>query len=171
MKKLLTLMLLLVFAFCAGCEERVDEATSPSIDVNREPEVLIFDTQKNEPEPSKETGASSQLVLHPNMKGESKADEAMALTENLKEDAELGVSVLSKYSDNRYYHLYLSVKNEGKAVNTLTCIYSIMTRRGRPIQTDQRGKYIAPLETWVFYQRYNKGSSTARWVFKATRRK
>ena len=172
MRKQIVLLILLLLVSITGCEEKQEKRPISLINGDRTPEVLIFDSDRKEPERiEKDSGSGTQIVLHPDMVGKSKIEEALAYTANLPEDSEISMSVLSKFMDSSRYYVYLKIDNTGKGGKHINVYIFHYDKTGKIYTASVSSKYVAPKETWILYKAFYRNRRDVKWVFKATRRK
>lgn len=165
------LLFLVLFSGCGKAEK--GKNASSLIDVNRAPEVLIFDKDKNEPTPLPASSADMKMsvVLHPDMRDKSKMDEVMALSANGKEDSQIILRPLARYMDSRYYILILAViNNSNKGRNVLIYRYAY-DKKGRLVSSAKENRYLASKEQHIARLTFRRGGREVRWVIKATFRR
>lgn len=164
--------LLVVFVFIlAGCKT-VPKNESTGLDLERQPEVLIFDKEKIDARPlGTSAGPPVSVVLQPNLKGLPKTEEVLALSDNSPDDSSLVLKVLSKYQSGTNYILIYSVTNtDSKGRNTLFYRYGY-DELNRIISSTVVNRYLASQEQFIERIVYSATGGETRWVLKCTYRR
>ena len=143
------------------------------LDLNRNPEILIFDKDKVNPEPLNEYRKPTlSVVLQPDIKGESKLEEAVALTEYEGEDNNgLEIRTLGKYmSGTKCYLIYALVNRASRGRQILTYFYGY-DKSGRLVTSRKESRHLSSMEQHIATFSFYKTGREVRWVIKATFRK
>ncbi len=165
------ILALLIVTLCAGCKGEKKTETS-ALDLEKQPEVLIFDKEKIDPAPvGADRPRTMSVVLHPNIAGTPKTEEVLAMSDGTPDDSNITVKVLSKYiSGNNYVLIYSITNNDTKGRNIL-CNQTSYDQLGRVVNSSTTNRYLASKEQFIERLTFAKTGSENRWVIKASYRR
>ncbi|GAB4149869.1 MAG: hypothetical protein Kow00107_00190 [Planctomycetota bacterium] len=171
-KALFVSLLFTAVLMLPGCEKEPEKKDDLGLNPSLSPEILIFDSDKKQPEKTTaEDVQTPAVVIHPDLRGKPKLDEAIAMVPGAEDDAELEIKTLSRYVTGNTLKATLAIINNGKGGKNVNLFIFFYDSTGTLTNTELHSRYIAPSESWIFVKNFSANSRDVRWVFRAVRRK